>query len=110
MIPTFTHNHREDTPGECPACLQKEAHRILDQTEPQIIVDPEYMNPEAIKDYVREMILDGIKAQEDALKDELLVIYLRQANGPQIVHGILSGTKSGERIFEDIQTAALRIA
>ena len=76
MEPRFTHNCHHDRPTNCPACAQA------------------------------AVLNDDAAIQREALVNELIVMWLREDKGPQMVHAILGGTENGRHVYEQIKTKA----
>lgn len=58
---------------------------------------------------VQRVVEHNAEVQEDELKKELLVMYLRAEHGPKTVHAILGGTEHGLQLYEEIKTEAEKI-
>lgn len=57
----------------------------------------------------QEAVEADVLVQEQALRDELLVLFLREDHGPKTVHAILGGTRRGQRIYDDIKARAAEL-
>lgn len=51
-------------------------------------------------------VRNDVDIQEEALVNELTVMWLREDQGPQMVHAILSGSENGLRMYDEIRTKA----
>lgn len=67
------------------------------------------MNSSLLDHIAGERIKRSAQVQEEALINELLVMYLREDQGPQMVHAILGGTVNGRRKIEEIRERAKKI-